>query len=67
MTELLELLILLLGVYWTGTTFGDAAGTLALWILIAVLIALFIRGWRDSSQAFGNFVRYWRDGGPDRK
>lgn len=61
-------LILLIGlVYWIGTTFGDSAGAVALWLLILFLVILFCRGWSESTRAVGNWIRYWSRGEPPER
>lgn len=62
---MLELLLLIGLVYWIGTDLGDKAGVIAIAVLAVVLLAAFIGACRDGDKAYGNFVKYWKDGGPN--
>ena len=63
---MLELLLLIGIVYWIGTDLGDKAGVIALAVLIVILLGLFVSAWHDGDKAYGNFVKYWKDGGDNR-
>lgn len=67
MNAVLELLLLILCVYWIGESFGENAESWALAILLIALIAALVKAGRDSDRAYVNFIRHWRDGGPDKK
>ena len=54
-------------VYWVGTRFGMRAGVIATAVAVVILLVLFCGGWSDHSKAEHNWVRYWKDGGPDEK
>lgn len=61
------MLLLLLGlVIWAGNTFGDWAGVLGVSLLAVLLIGLFCSAWGKDGRAYGNWVNYWAEGGPDR-
>lgn len=61
-------LILLIGlVYLIGTTFGDSAGTAALWLLILLLLILVCWGFSEAGRAGGNWIRYWSRGKPPER
>ena len=64
---MIELLLLIGIVYGIGKGFGDHAGTVALAILIIGLVVAFASACRKGDRAFGNFVDYWSEGGPDRR
>ena len=64
---MLALLLLLYGVYEIGEAYGEIAESWAMGILMLVLLIVFIKVGRDNDRAYGNAVRYWRDGGPDRR
>ena len=64
---MLELLLLIGLVYWIEQSFGENAMAWALGILLIVLLVAFVKLGRDSDRAYINFIRHWRDGGPDKK
>ena len=64
---MIELLLLIGLVYWIGTAFGDSAGVIALAVLIGFVLILFIGACRDGNRAYGNWVRYLADGGPEKR
>lgn len=66
MQQMIELIMLIGVVYWIGTTFGDAAGTIAISLLAVLLIGLIVSGCRKGDKAYGNMVRYWANGGPEQ-
>ena len=54
-------------IYWIIKAFGQNAGAIAIGIVgVLLLIALGI-AFRDGTKAYANVVKYWKDGGPDRK
>lgn len=63
---MLELLLLLGGIYYLGTKYGDHIGEILLAVLVIVLILLFCSGWKDSGRAVGHWIDYWKDGGDKR-
>ena len=58
---------LLIGlVIWMGNKFGDGAGVIGVGALVVLLAVLFCKAWSDESKAYGNWVEYWKEGGPRR-
>ena len=63
---MLDLILLVVVVYWIGKDLGDRAGMIALAIAIVIVLSIFGRAWRRSDRAYGNFVEYWAEGGDRR-
>lgn len=64
---MIELLMLIGIVYWLGTTFGDDVGTIAISVLIVGLLIGLCRAGRSVNKAYGNFIDYWAEGGPNKR
>ena len=65
--EVLELILILGGIYYLGTKYGDSVGVVLIGLLVIVLLCLFCSGWRSGGKAIGHWIDYWSEGGDKRK
>lgn len=64
---MIELILLIGLIYWAGTSIGDWAGVLGMGLLAVLVIGLLIHVAGKQNRAYGHWVDYWAEGGPDRK
>lgn len=64
---MIELALLIGIVYWIGSDLGERAGTIALAVVILLVLGILAGAWKKNDRAYGNFVEYWSEGGPDRE
>jgi len=62
-----ELILILGGIYYLGTKYGDGVGVALIGILVVVLLCLFCSGWRKGGRAVGHWIDYWSEDTHERK
>ena len=53
--------------YWIITKFGESVGAIAILVLAGLFIVALCKAGSDQNKAYANRVKYWKNGGPDRR
>lgn len=64
---MLALIAIIAILYWIITSVGMQAGAIAILVLAAVFLVALCKTSSDQNKAYANRVKYWKDGGPDRR
>ena len=64
---MIELLLIIGGIYLLGKNLGDSVGVILTAVLVICLVLGVLSAGRKSDRAYSNFVDYWAEGGPRRK
>lgn len=64
---MIDLLLIIGIIYLVGTHLGEKAGTVLTVIVVVSIVLAVCKAMADSDKAYGNWVDYWKRGGPRRK
>ena len=55
-----EIILIIGGIYWVITKFGEQAGAIAIGIVAVLLVIGLVKASHDLDRAYLNFVDYWK-------